>query len=64
MNFLIAAAAPGRKRAQREPGAQILRAIRRARAELPQRERMTIDAGGDGPVQVCFKRGATPQPGG
>ena len=54
----------GRKRAERQTHAQVLRAIRRTRAELSQADRMAIEAGGDVSVRVRFKRDVTAEPGG
>ena len=54
----------GRKRAERQTRAQVLRAIRRAGAELSQADRMAIEAGDDFSVRVRFERDVTAEPGG
>ena len=54
----------GRKRGERQTCAQVLRALRRARAELSQADRMAIEAGGDTSVRVRFERDVTAEPGG
>ncbi len=64
MNLLVDAPAVGRKRAERQPHAQALRAIRRARAELSQADRVAIEAGDDVSVRVRFERDVTAEPGG
>ncbi len=64
MNLLVDAAAAGRKRAERQTPAQVLRAIRRARAELSQADRMAVEAGGDVSVRMRFERDMTEEPGG
>ena len=54
----------GRKRAERQTCAQILRAIRRARAELSQADRIAVEAGDDISVRMRFERDVTAEPGG
>src|SRR4051794_3997027 len=54
----------GRKRAERQSHAQVLRTIGRTRADLSQADRMAIEAGGDVSVRVRFKRDVTAEPGG
>ena len=54
----------GRKRAERQTRAQVLRAIRRAGAELSQADRIAIEAGDDFSVRVRFERDVTAEPGG
>ncbi len=64
MNLLVDVPAAGRKRGEWQTNAQLLRAIRRARAELSQADRMAIEAGDDFSVRVRFKRDMTAEPGG
>jgi hypothetical protein len=64
MNLLVDVPAIGRKRAGWQTHAQVLRAIRRARAELSQVDRMAIEAGDDFSVRVRFERDVTAEPGG
>ena len=64
MNLLVDAPVVGRKRAERQTHAQILRAIRCARAELSQADRMGTEAGDDFAVRVRFERDVTAEPGG
>ena len=54
----------GRKRGERQTCAQILRAIRGARAELSQADRIAIEAGDDFSARVRFERDVTAEPGG
>ena len=54
----------GRKRAERQTRAQVLRAIRRAGAELSQADRMAIEAGDDVSVRARFERDVSAEPGG
>ena len=49
----------GRKRAERQTYAQFLRAIRGARAERSQADRIAIEAGDDFSVRVRFERDVT-----
>ena len=55
-NLFVDVSPAGRERAERQTNAQLLRAIRSARAELSQADRMTIEAGGDFSVRVRFER--------
>ena len=48
---------------ERQARTQRLRAVRGARADLPQRERMTIEASGDRPVRARFKGDVSGEPG-
>ena len=64
MNLLVDAPAAGRKRTKRQTHAQILRAIRRGRAELSQAYRLGIEAGDDFSVRVRLQRDMTNEPGG
>jgi hypothetical protein len=64
MNLPIDIPAVGRKRAEWQTYAQLLRAIRRARAERSQADRMAIEAGDDFPVRVRFERDVTAKSGG
>jgi hypothetical protein len=64
MNFLVEAPAAGRKRAKRQTHAQILRAVRRSRAELSQTDRIAVEPGDDVPVRARFERDVTAEPGG
>ena len=64
MNLLVEAPAVGRKRAKRQTHAQVLRAVRRGRAELSQAHRLVIEAGDDVSVRVRLERDTTDEPGG
>jgi hypothetical protein len=64
MNLLVDAPAAGRKRTKRQTHAQALRAIRRARAELSQADRLGIEAGDDFPVRARLEGDMTTEPGG
>ena len=64
LNLLVDAPALGRKRAERQTRAQVLRAIRRAGAELSQAHRMAIEAGDDVSVRARFERDVSAEPGG
>ena len=64
MNLLVDAPAAGRKRAKWQTRAQALRAIRRARAEFSQADRMAVEAGDDFSVRARFERHLTAEPGG
>ena len=48
---------------QRQARAQRLRAVRSARADLPQRERMTIEGSYDRSVRARFKADVSGEPG-
>ena len=64
IDFLVDGPAAGRKRTERKTRPQVLRAIRCARAELSQADRMAIEAGGNVSVRVRFERDVTAEPGG
>ena len=64
MNLSIDAPPAGRKRAEWQTYAQILRAIRSVRAERSQADRMAIEAGDDFPVRARFERDVTANSGG
>jgi hypothetical protein len=64
MNLLVDAPAVGRKRTKWQTHAQILRAIRRGRAELSQADRLGIEAGDDFPVRARLEGDVTTEPGG
>jgi hypothetical protein len=64
MNLLVDVPAVGRKRAEWQTNAQLLRAIRSARAKLSQADRMAIEAGDEFSVRVHFERDVTANPGG
>ena len=55
---------PDANEAQRQTCAQVLRAIRRARAELSQADRIAIEAGGDFSARLRFERDVAAEPGG
>jgi hypothetical protein len=63
MNLLVDLSAVGRKRAERQTHTQVLRAIRRVRAEPSQADRMAIEAGNDVSVRTRFERDPTDEPG-
>ena len=54
----------GRKRAERQTSAQVLRAIRRTRAERSQADRIAIEAGDDFSIRVRFEPDVAAEPGG
>lgn len=64
MNLLVDSPAVGRKRTKRQTHAQILRAMRRGRAELSQADRLGIEAGDDFSVRVRLEGDVTVEPGG
>lgn len=63
IEFLVGCATR-RKRSQREAGAQSLRTFRDARAELPEPHRIAVEAGGNPPVRLRFKRDVAAKTGG
>jgi hypothetical protein len=54
LNLLVDVSTAGRKRAEWQTNAQLLRAIGCTGAELSQVDRMVIEAGGDFSVQAHF----------
>ena len=62
MNLLVDAPAVGRKRAKRQTQAQVLRAVRRGRAELSQADRLGIEASNDFSVRVRLEGDVTTEP--
>jgi hypothetical protein len=62
IDLLVDAAAAGGQGVERQARAQRLRAVRGARADLPQRERMTIEASEDSSVRARFKADVTGEP--
>jgi hypothetical protein len=64
MSLFVDVPAVGRKRAERQTGAQILRAIRRACAELSQGNRIAVEAGDDLSARARFERDVIAEPGG
>ena len=64
IDFLVDRTALLRKRGERQPHAQILRAFHRSRAELSQGDRMAVEAREDISVRLRFERDVGAQPGG
>jgi len=63
-NFFVDVPTCGRKRTERQTYSQVLRAIRRARAECSQADRIATEAGDDFSVRAHFKPDVTGEPGG
>jgi hypothetical protein len=59
MNLLVDAASVGLERSGWQTHVQVLRAIRHARAERSQADRMAIEAGDDSSLRVRFERDVT-----
>ena len=63
IDLLVEAAAAGGEGVERQTRAQRLHAVRRGRAELPQPDRMTINAGDDLSVRARFEGDVSGEPG-
>jgi len=57
MNVLVNDLSAALERTERQTGVEILRALHGIRAECPQPERMTIDAGGQFSARTRFEHG-------
>src|SRR6185295_10338755 len=63
-NLLVDGPPARRKRGERQTGAQALRMLRHARAELSEADRMAVNGGDDVSVRASFERDTADKAGG